>query len=154
MKKALELGCGNLSEANSLTDYSVTAIDKKITGTPLSHVTTIEGDYFNIDLKTTFDLIYANYTLCFNKRSRIESRLPYILLHLTNGGTLIIKDFAKDEKTVTKRTNLDAEWFFKLLRRHVGKIYISRERVHEKEYNHMHEVLTIQGVKTATEEIN
>jgi len=141
MKTALDLGCGDLKEANSLTEYHVIAVDRKIEGVPLPHVTFIEGDYFDMEFKGEFDLIYSDYSICFNRRERIEENFPRILSLLRQGGILIIRDFSSEEKVVQKRTNLDEEWFFELLRKNVGTLKIERKEVYEENHKHTHHLL-------------
>ncbi|MDD5726746.1 MAG: class I SAM-dependent methyltransferase [Patescibacteria group bacterium] len=147
MKKALELGCGDLKEANVLTDYDVLAIDKKINGTPAAHVTALEADYFDVEIKDQYNLVYSNYSLCFNKKEVIQSRLPKILSHLLPSGIFILNDFSNNEKTVLKRTNLDETWFFDLIRSNVGEFEVKREQIFEEEHGHFHQIFQIQAIK-------
>jgi SAM-dependent methyltransferase len=145
--KILELGWGDLSEVN-LQKGDITTVAKKIVGKPAKHVTAIEGDFFDMQFHKDFDRINANYSLCFNSKEIIEDRLPFILECLKKGGILTISDFQRSEQIVLKRTNLDSDWFFDILKRNINpEISILRKDIFEEVHNHSHSIFVIKVVK-------
>ncbi len=125
----------------------VVAIDKKITCQPAKHVSAIKGDYFDMQLEGDFDLIYSNYSLCFNKQETIEQKLPLILSHLKPGGVFQVQDFHSGDKVVKKRTNLYATWFFDLVKKEVGPFTLKDEKIFERGHNHEHWEFTLKAIK-------
>ncbi|MBU1032877.1 MAG: methyltransferase domain-containing protein [Patescibacteria group bacterium] len=145
--RILELGCGDLKDANNMQG-KVIAIDKKIVCKPAHNVTAIEADYFDIQLEGDFDLIYSNYSLCFNTKVKIEDRLPKILAHLKPGGIFLVRDFHTEDKVVKKRTNIHAPWFFDLVKKYVGPITVSDEKIFEAEHSHEHHIFSLKAKKS------
>ncbi len=107
----------------------------------------MEGDFFDMSPEGDFDIIYANFSLCFNTREVIEKKLPNFLVHLKRKGVFQIKDFHTDDPVVKKRTNLHTEWFFDLVRKNVGAFTFQDEIVFEEEHHHAHHIFTLRAVK-------
>lgn len=153
LSNVLEIGSGNQSEAVQIsTEISgeYFSIDKKAFNAPTnSKIVFINADYFNIDEvdrvihNKKFDLIFSNYSLCFNKKDTIVKYLPYYFDKLTPGGIFYVGDFTNDEQVVKKRTNLDDEWFFNIIKMYFGLFKISRQDIYENEHGHSHSVLEL-----------
>lgn len=149
----LELGSGDQSDAMQIaTEISgeYFSIDKKITDCPINtNVVFINADYFNIDEvdkvihNKKFDLIFSNYSLCFNKKDIIAKHLPYYFNKLTPSGIFYVGDFTNDEQVVKKRTNLDDEWFFNIIKMYFGSFKISRQDIYEKDHGHSHSIFEL-----------
>ncbi|MFZ2303607.1 MAG: class I SAM-dependent methyltransferase [Minisyncoccia bacterium] len=153
----LELGSGDQSEAMQIvTEISgeYFSIDKKETDKPVnSQITFINANFFGINEvdkiihNKKFDLIFANYSLCFNKKDVIIEHLPYYFGKLTGNGIFYVGDFTLDEQVVKKRTNLDDEWFFDFIKANFSSFKISRQNVFEKEHGHSHSVFRLIAYK-------
>lgn len=153
LHNVLELGSGDQSEATQIAAQisgEYFAIDKKaIDKTVNSRIISINADYFDIgevdkvihDKK--FDLIFSNYSLCFNKKDIIIERLPYYFNKLEKNGVFYIGDFTDKEQIVKKRTNLHDEWFFNMIKTYFNSFTISEHDVYEKEHGHNHDVFEL-----------
>ncbi len=149
----LELGSGDYNEALQIaTEISgeYFAIDKKANDKPENtHVSFINADFFDIAEidkiihEKKFDLIFANYSLCFNKKDVIVERLPYYFDRLTKDGIFYVGDFTIAEEVVKKRTNLDDEWFFDLIKKYFSSVEISRQEVYEEVHGHTHRIFEL-----------
>jgi len=149
----LELGSGDQSEATQIaTEISgeYFSIDKKAVDESVNNrVTFINADFFDINEvdkiihNKKFELIFANYSLCFNKKDVIVEPLPYYFGKLVEGGIFYVGDFTNDEQVVRKRTNLDDEWFFDFIKKRFRSYEIGRENVYEELHGHTHRVFQL-----------
>lgn len=153
LHNVLELGSGDLAEATQIAaeiSGEYFAIDKRAVNARTSaHVTFINADYFDIDTVDNiihdkkFDLIFANYSLCFNKKDALIERLPHYFDKLTENGIFYVGDFTTDEEIVKKRTNLDDEWFFDLIKKYFSSFEILRQEVYEEVHGHTHKIFEV-----------
>lgn len=153
----LELGSGDQSEAMQIVaeiSGEYFAVDKKASCEPVnSKITFVNADFFDVDEvdkvihEKKFDFIFANYSLCFNKRDIIIKQLPYYFGKLTKGGMFYIGDFTTEEEVVKKRTNLDDDWFFDLIKKYFDSIEISRQEVYEEIHGHTHRIFELVAQK-------
>lgn len=157
IKDILELGCGDLHEAVEIID-TITgeyfAIDKIVGGlTENKRIHVINENYFDINKiepiikDRKFDLIFANYSLCFNKKMSIIECLPYYFAKIVKGGVFYVSDFSSDEQVVKKRNNLDDDWFFDIIKKGFSSFEIYRNNVFEKEHNHSHSIFELIAYK-------
>jgi len=154
--KILELGSGDQADALKVTDKmngEYIAVDKLDCDNPTNNITFIKNDYSdiaNIDKlinKKNFDLIFSNYSICFNTKERILEFLPYYFNKIAAGGYFYLSDFCTDEEIVKRRTNLDSQWFFDLISANFKTFEASRSEVFEKEHNHNHRIFELVAVK-------
>lgn len=153
----LELGSGDQGEAMQIvTEISgeYFAVDTKASNESVNHqITFINTNFFDINEvdkiihEKKFDLVFANYSLCFNKKDVIVEHLPYYFDKLTEDGIFYIGDFTNDEETVKKRTNLDDEWFFGLIKKYFSSVEISRQEVYEEVHGHTHRIFELIAQK-------
>jgi len=152
----LELDSGDQNEAQKIINeinVRYFAIDKKEEKARDSKISLFNLDFFNVsqvdnvikDIK--FDLIFSNYSLCFNKKDIIVKFLPYYFNKIKPNGIFYLNDFSVDEQTVKKRTNLDDQWFFDLLNRYFKSYTISRQTIYEKEHGHSHSIFELIASK-------
>lgn len=149
----LELGSGDNNEAMQIR-AGVTgeyfAIDKKEPVVPAStNITFVNANLFDIKevekiiCDKKFDFIFANYSLCFNKKDTILENLPYYFNKLEEGGIFYVGDFTANEEVVQKRTNLDDEWFFDFIKSNFKSFEISRQEVYEEVHGHTHRIFEL-----------
>lgn len=152
LKNVLDLGGGDGAEANNIAKKgaSVYVIDRK---TPIANraekVNSIVADFFDISKvelelsDTLFDVIYASYSLCFNKQDVIETHLPFYLQRVRGGGVFCVYDFTSEEEQVTKRTHILDGWFITLLNQYFDHFEITTQKVYEPAHNHTHNIFQL-----------
>lgn len=156
LDNVLELGSGDQADAlQIISDINgkYFAIDKKNNEKENIGITFINADYFDIDYvdkiinNDKFDLIFSNYSLCFNQKDVIIKSLPYYLNKITQNGIFYLSDFNNNEQVVKKRTNLYDEWFFELIKTYFKSYNISEREVYEKEHDHTHNIFELIAYK-------
>jgi hypothetical protein len=152
LDNVLELGSGDQSDATKIVNYiggKYFSIDKNDAEVSDAHLTFMRADYLDIKYldevigNEKFSLIFSNYSLCFNKKEKIAQILPYYFDKIHSGGIFFVGDFAKDEKTVLKRTNLDSEWFYELIRSHFKSFTVLKKHVYEEAHGHNHSIFEL-----------
>jgi trans-aconitate methyltransferase len=158
ISNVLELGSGDQSDALQILQIfkkvKYFAIDRKNSEIKNSNISFINFDYFNINSidkiikNEQFNIVFSNYSLCFNKKDLIIELLPYYFKKIVPGGIFYLSDFTKNEQTVIKRTNLDDEWFFELINKYFKSYTIlSKKTVYEKEHDHSHSIFDLIAYK-------
>ena len=154
LNNAIELGCGNLTDALWLSKNisgKILAIDKKIKkNDDDKKIIYIESDYFDINkisgytkINKHYDLIYSSYSLCFNNKEQIINILPFYFKKIKKGGTFYLLDFTLDEEVVYKRTNLWDIWFFDLIKKYFNHFEVRIKKVFEREHDHTHHIFEL-----------
>lgn len=154
----LELGSGDQKQAIEIAS--------KITGNFVSidkirpdlftdkNILFINDNFFNLESINNiikdqkFDLIFSNYSLCFNRKESIIECLPYYFEKLSDNGIFYIVDFASNEEVVKKRTNLDDKWFFDLINTYFEYFDLIREHIYEEEHGHNHKIFELIAHKS------
>lgn len=151
VSSAVELGSGSGDDAryiNQSLGASVVTIDKfeRLNDDCTRQIT---GDYLNSNLidnlgLDSVDLLIACYTLCFNKRQALAKALPLYFGNIRSGGYIYILDFSTSETVVTKRTNIDDDWFFDLCAEN-GFDLLSKKisNVYEQAHKHRHQTIEL-----------
>lgn len=152
ISSALELGAGYCTDAIWLTQtfpfVSVIAIDKRPLMAELpKHVEFVLGDFSDPEIiqrvagKKRYNLIYSCYALCFVKVEDLMRSLSCYFSFLKDGGECIFFDFSRDEQVVTKRTNIDTDFFVEFLKKYFMDVSVKREKIFEVEHGHEHSII-------------
>lgn len=154
--KMLELGAGDGSDFNFLcnkTGFICSGDFKAPTNINLSDKCVfVEGNFISDQVYEKirdsaehglFDVLYSAYSLCFNKKEKIETYLKKYFSLLKEDGIFCVADFTDHEEVVTNRTNLFDDWFTNLVLSNFKNLYLTKIDMFEKEHNHSHHTFVL-----------
>lgn len=109
----------NFIQANYLSSEALDLLSKKLLG-------------------KNIDVLNSSYSLCFNKREKLEEFLPRYFSLLSTNGKFIINDFGPNEGVVINRTHIDE--MIPFFKKYFNQIKLVKENKVQDE-DHFHYII-------------